>query len=95
MLLPDGRVLVAGGARGTQPNIVNVATAELFDFSTGTWTDYSEHVGRSLRPHINSIGEWSGPRCGRRQWRLGSLQRPHEHPAVRFERWARGLLPAV
>ena len=39
MLLPDGRVLVAGGARGTQPNIVNVATAELFDSSTGTWTD--------------------------------------------------------
>jgi hypothetical protein len=39
ILLRDGRVLVAGGARGTQPNIVNVDTAELFDSSTATWTD--------------------------------------------------------
>src|SRR5207253_1830989 len=38
VLLSDGRVLVAGGASGTQPTYVNVATAELFDSSTGTWT---------------------------------------------------------
>ena len=38
ILLPDRRVLVAGGARGTQPNIVTVATAELFDFFAATWT---------------------------------------------------------
>jgi len=37
-LLPDGRVLVAGGITGTQPTNVNVADAELFDSSTGTWT---------------------------------------------------------
>jgi hypothetical protein len=38
ILLPDGRVLVAGGVSGTQPTSVNVATAELFDSSAGTWT---------------------------------------------------------
>ena len=38
VLLPDGKVLVAGGVRGTQPTAVNVASAELFDSSTGTWT---------------------------------------------------------
>jgi hypothetical protein len=31
-------VLVAGGVSGTQPTSVNVATAELFDSSAGTWT---------------------------------------------------------
>ena len=38
VLLPDGKVLVAGGAKGTQPTYVNVASVELFDSSTGTWT---------------------------------------------------------
>jgi hypothetical protein len=38
VLLPDGKLLVAGGVTGTQPTSVNVADAELFDFSTGTWT---------------------------------------------------------
>ena len=38
ILLPDGKVLVAGGVKGTQPTSVNVADAELFDSSTGTWT---------------------------------------------------------
>ena len=38
VLLPDGKVLVAGGGKGTQPTNVNVASAELFDSSTGTWT---------------------------------------------------------
>ena len=37
-LLPDGRVLVAGGTKGTQPTSKNVADAELFDSSAGTWT---------------------------------------------------------
>ena len=37
VLLPNGKVLVAGGAKGTQPNIVSVASAELLDPSTGTW----------------------------------------------------------
>jgi hypothetical protein len=37
VLLPDGKVLVAGGVKGTQPTAVNVASAELFDSSTGTW----------------------------------------------------------
>lgn len=35
--LPDGSILVAGGVKGTQPNFVYVASAELFDPSTGTW----------------------------------------------------------
>ncbi len=38
ILLPDGRVLVAGGISGTQPTSVNVATADLFDSTAGTWT---------------------------------------------------------
>jgi len=38
ILLPDGKVLVAGGIKGTQPTSVNVADAELFDPSTGIWT---------------------------------------------------------
>jgi hypothetical protein len=38
ILLPDGNVIVAGGIKGTQPSAVNVADAELFDSSTGTWT---------------------------------------------------------
>jgi len=36
-LLLDGKVLVAGGTRGTQPTNVNVASVELFDPSTKTW----------------------------------------------------------
>src|SRR5690349_4620553 len=38
VLLPNSEVLVAGGTKGTQPTSVNVASAELFDSSTGTWT---------------------------------------------------------
>jgi hypothetical protein len=38
VLLPDGKVLVAGGVQGTQPTAQNVAAAELFDPTTGTWT---------------------------------------------------------
>src|SRR5262249_16947917 len=37
VLLANGKVLVAGGVRGTQPTAVNVADAELFDPSTGVW----------------------------------------------------------
>ena len=44
ILLPDGRVLVAGGVSGTQPTAVNVATAELFDSFCGNMGGYSEHV---------------------------------------------------
>jgi N-acetylneuraminic acid mutarotase len=38
VLLQNGKLLVAGGTKGTQPTAVNVASAELFDSSTGTWT---------------------------------------------------------
>jgi N-acetylneuraminic acid mutarotase len=38
VLMADGRVLVAGGASGTQPTYVNVASAELFDSAANTWT---------------------------------------------------------
>lgn len=37
-LLQDGKVLVAGGSKGTQPNSVVIADAELFDSSMGVWT---------------------------------------------------------
>jgi hypothetical protein len=38
LLLPDGKVLVAGGVEGTEPTTVYVADAELFDSSTEVWT---------------------------------------------------------
>jgi hypothetical protein len=38
VLLPDGKVLVAGGVKGTQPTSKSVADAELFDPATGTWS---------------------------------------------------------
>jgi hypothetical protein len=38
ILLQDGKLLVAGGTKGTQPTAVNVADAELFDSSSGIWT---------------------------------------------------------
>ena len=41
VLMPNGVVLVAGGLRGSQPTSVTVATAELFDSSTGTWASTS------------------------------------------------------
>ncbi len=37
-LLPDGRVLVAGGGQGGSDGPVGVATAELYDPGTGSWT---------------------------------------------------------
>jgi hypothetical protein len=37
ILLPDGKVLVAGGVKGTQPTSENVADAELFDPAMDTW----------------------------------------------------------
>ena len=41
VLMPNGVVLVAGGLHGSQPTSVTVATAELFDSSTGTWASTS------------------------------------------------------
>lgn len=38
IVLNTGKVLVAGGDNGIQPSNVDVATAELFDPFTGTWT---------------------------------------------------------
>ncbi len=35
---PMAKYFVAGGVKGTQPTYVTVASAELFDASTGTWT---------------------------------------------------------
>lgn len=44
-LLPDGRVLVAGGWDG---NFIEIASAELYDPATGAWTETSSlHVARS------------------------------------------------
>jgi hypothetical protein len=68
ILLPDGKVLVAGGAKGTQTTAVNVADAELFDSSTGIWTatasmsiDRNFHV-LTLLPsgQVLVAGGWSG-----------------------------------
>jgi N-acetylneuraminic acid mutarotase len=47
-LLPDGRVLVAGGQQGDAASEVALATAELYDPRTGTWTATGDLVeGRS------------------------------------------------
>jgi len=51
VVLPDGRVLAAGGAGGPGPSLVAVATAEIFDPATGTWTGTSSlGVARQRSP---------------------------------------------
>ena len=41
-LLPDGRVLVAGGASGTTGRVYPVTSAEVYDPATDTWTPSTE-----------------------------------------------------
>jgi hypothetical protein len=49
VLMPDGRVLVAGGSHGIQGGMKNVAEAELFDPSTRSWSFAGTmSVGRAL-----------------------------------------------
>ena len=44
-VLQDGTVLVAGGSDGAAGNENPLATAELYDPSTGTWTTTGDMVG--------------------------------------------------
>jgi hypothetical protein len=49
VLMPNGQVLVAGGSHGIQGGMRNVAETELYDPSTGGWTDAgSMSVDRAL-----------------------------------------------
>ena len=48
-LLPSGKVLIAGGDGDGYPMIPDLSSAELYDFTTETWTNTgSLHIGREL-----------------------------------------------
>ena len=85
VLLPDGKVLVAGGVKGTQPT-AKTLPAPSYSIPYGHMDRYSEHVDRSGYSHTDPAGEWSSLGCRWFKWRLGCLQRPHQRRAIRFER---------
>ena len=69
-LLPDGRVLVAGGIlmAGDEPEDDDLlASAELFDPATGTWSAVPRHGPRARLPPGGAAAQWQ--RVGHR--RLG------------------------
>ena len=61
-VLPDGKVLVAGGA-GRRADL-----AELYDPVSGTWTATGAMETGSLRSHGHLATRWQGARCGRHRW---------------------------
>ena len=55
-LLPNGQVLVAGGYNGS----CLLASAELYDPATGTWTATGSMATAREQPHGDVAAEWAG-----------------------------------
>ncbi len=67
-LLPDGKVLVAGGADSISETSVNaLASAELYDPASGTWTATGSMIEAARPPHGHPAARRQGARGGR-QW---------------------------
>ena len=65
-LLPNGKVLVAGGYNGSAV----LSSAELYDPATGTWTATGSLEHRTRPSHGDAAAQWQGAGGGRIQWRL-------------------------
>jgi len=83
-LLPDGRVLAAGGWKGTQPFNQVVRAAEVFDPSTGIWSAVERmSVGRSaMTLTLLSSGQVLAAGGNNGGWGVCNVQRSTEtyHP---------------
>ena len=64
-LLPNGKVLVAGGAAGPITIHKVLITAELYDPASGTWSVTGGLHGRRYRSHGDIAAQWQSSRCRR------------------------------
>ena len=105
VLLPDGRVLLAGGYTGapdSSGNSADVNTAEVYSPRTGTWTlvtstmssTRSGHAAILLRGNRGVLGSWAGSTTGWRRPRPTSTTgRTGDLPDSRTGRGSRGAAP--
>ena len=61
-LLPNGKVLVAGGAGASDSSL---ASAQVYDPATGTWTATGSLIGGRYVTHRHAASEWQS--VGRRR----------------------------